>query len=123
MHHKAPVHGRMLDLGLLLLRLFTLFLVFHGVYKIRGSEGFIEGVSNFPVGSAAPELFGWMIILGQLFLPILIAIGLFTRTSAFMMALMIMMICMWLFVDLMSRDYTLLGEHGEFFGEGAPLYA
>lgn len=117
----GEAHGRMLDLGLLLLRLFTLALVFHGIAKVTNAAGFIGGLENFPVGSAAPGLFGWMIILGQLGLPVLIAIGLFTRPAAALLA--IMMIAIWLFVDFMSPDYTFLGEHGEIFGESALQYA
>ena len=117
----GEAHGRMLDIGLLLLRLFMLALVFHGFNKLTHASGFIGGLENFPVGRAAPELFGWMIILGQLALPILVAIGLFTRASAALIA--IMMIAIWIFVDFMSPDYSFLGEHGEIFGEGALLYA
>lgn len=117
----AEADPRGLDFGLLLLRLFTLALVFHGFNKITHAEGFIGGLENFPVGKLAPDLFGWMIILGQLALPILVAIGLFTRTAAALIA--IMMIAIWVFVDFMSPDYTFLGEHGEIFGESALQYA
>lgn len=120
-HHGGEAHGRLLDLGLLLLRLFTLALVFHGINKVQGAEGFIGALNNFPVGKEAPQLFGWMIILGQLALPILVAIGLFTRLSAALIA--IMMLAIWVFVDFMSPDYTFLGEHGEIFGESALQYA
>ncbi|XVX19145.1 DoxX family protein [Actinomycetota bacterium] len=117
----GEAHSRLLDVGLLLLRLFCLALVFHGINKITHASGFIGGLENFPVGKAAPTLFGWMIILGQIFLPLLVAIGLFTRWAAALIA--IMMVAIWIFVDFMSPDYSFLGEHGEVFGESALQYA
>lgn len=113
-------HNKMTDIGLLLFRVFTLMLTFHGVAKIS-SGTFVDVMGNFPVGSAAPFLFGWMIMLGQTFLPVLIALGFFTRISAGLMAVMKLSIV--LFVNVMSPDYTLLNETGGLTGESAMMFA
>lgn len=72
------------DVGLLALRLFTgLALAFaHGLGKFPPSERFIAGVAT--MGFPVPALFAWAAAGAELIGGILLAIGLFTRPSAFL---------------------------------------
>lgn len=114
------MHGRGLDFGLLLLRLTVLMLLPHGLAKAGDIEGFIRVVDDNLVGSQAPELFGWLIMLGQVALPVLIAIGLFTRPAAFLCAGM--MAAIWSLAIASRLDYTLLSNNGGLTGENALLF-
>lgn len=76
------------DLGLLVLRLGTLPLIFHGVHKLQGYSGFLGTLRGNSVGSIAPELFGIMVVAGQILLPIFIALGLFTRWCGLLLAIL-----------------------------------
>ena len=70
-------------LGLLLIRIFAglAMAVSHGWAKIPPSEGFIQRVGE--MGFPAPEFFAWSAGLSEFVGGIFIAIGLFTRPSAF----------------------------------------
>ena len=72
------------DAGLLVLRAFAgLALAFaHGLGKFPPSERFIAGVAT--MGFPAPALFAWAAAGAELIGGILLAIGLFTRPSAFL---------------------------------------
>ncbi len=78
--------NRLGDFGLLLLRLFTgLALSFaHGMGKVPPNEQFIQGVSN--LGFPMPYFFAWCAAFAEFFGGMLLAIGLFTRPSAFLIA-------------------------------------
>lgn len=76
------------DVGLLILRLSTLIMVLHGIKKATGYAGFVDGLREHAFGRIAPDVFGFLIVAGQLVLPVLIAVGLFTRLSALALAAM-----------------------------------
>lgn len=78
--------NRIGDFGLLLLRLFTgLALSFaHGIGKVPPSEQFIQGVGD--LGFPIPHVFAWCAAFAEFFGGMLLAIGLFTRPSAFLIA-------------------------------------
>ena len=117
---RDEIHAAGLDFGLLLLRLSTLLLLPHGIAKAQDLDGFIRAVDSNLVGSQAPELFAWMVLLGQLVLPVLIAVGLLTRPAAFACAAM--MTAIWGLVIATRLDYTLLSETGGLTGESALLF-
>ena len=114
------VHGSGLDFGLLLLRLTMLLLLPHGLAKAGDIDAFIRAVDGNVVGGQAPELFGWLIMLGQVALPVLIAVGLFTRPAAFLCAAM--MAAIWSLAVVSRLDYTLLSDTGGLTGENALLF-
>ena len=76
------------DVGLLILRLSTLIMVLHGIKKATGYAGFVDGLREHAFGRIAPDVFGFLIVAGQLVLPVLIAVGLFTRLSVLALAAM-----------------------------------
>lgn len=116
---EAHSHG--LDFGLLLFRLAGLPLVLHGVHKAADMPAFTTTVDTNVVGSQAPDFIAWLVMLAQVALPLLIAIGLFTRPAAFLLAAL--MVGIWTLVIFLRQDYTLLGDNGELTGESALLYA
>lgn len=123
----VEAHGRSLDLGLLLLRLAALPLVLHGAAKAVAMPGFTAAVADNLVGGQAPDLFAWLLMLGQVALPLLIAVGLFTRPAAFLLAAM--MATIWAFVVYLGGDYQVLDARpagaggGGLTGENVLLYA
>lgn len=116
----VEAHGRALDLGLLLLRLGCLALVFRGVHKAVDMPTFTREVSSNFIGGQAPDLFAWLVMLAQVALPVLIAIGLFTRPAAFLVAGL--MVTIWVFTVYLRLDYVPLGPDGELNGEVTLLY-
>lgn len=70
------------DVGLLLLRVTSgLFIAIgHGWGKITSPSDFIKGVDK--MGFPAPDILGWLAILGEFFGGILLALGLLTRPAA-----------------------------------------
>ncbi len=74
------------DVGLLLLRLATLPLILYGVHWLLNVSTFASVVGDSVVGQAAPYLFAWLTILAYLIVPILISLGLFTRWSGLILA-------------------------------------
>ena len=117
----VEAHGRSLDLGLLLLRLAGLPLVLHGAAKAVDMPAFTQVVADNLVGGQAPDLFAWLVMLGQVALPLLVAIGLFTRPAAFLLTAMAAAV--WVFMIYLSGDYRLLDGDGALTGENALLYA
>ena len=79
------------NLGLLLLRLCgVLMLGLHGWSKLAtfasgGGQGFVSAVAN--LGFPLPVVFAWGAVLAESVGALLIAVGLFTRTSAAMLAI------------------------------------
>lgn len=116
----VEAHGRGMDFGLLLLRLAGLMLVPHGVHKALDIPAFTEAVAANVVGAQAPDLFAWVVMLSQVVLPVLIALGLFTRPAAFLLSGL--MAAIWLLMVALRTDYAVLGQHGELTGENALLY-
>lgn len=114
------IHSRGLDFGLLLFRVGLLMLVLHGLHKAGDMSAFTAQVDSNFVGAQAPEFLAWMVMLGQVVLPVLIALGLFTRPAAFLCAAM--MVSIWALVIASRLDYRVLDEHGALTGETALLY-
>jgi putative oxidoreductase len=74
------------DLSLSLLRVFTglSLALAHGLGKVPPSAGFIEHTAD--LGFPLPILFGWLAGLSELVGALFLAVGLFTRPAAFMIA-------------------------------------
>lgn len=121
--YAAPAvtaHRRGIDFGLVVLRLAGLGLVLHGLDKATDMPAFTQDVEATLLGDQAPEFFAWLVMLGQVALPLLIAVGLFTRPAAFLVAAM--MAAVWVLGVGLQPGYTLLDEQGELTGEPALLY-
>ncbi|VAW28050.1 hypothetical protein MNBD_BACTEROID06-728 [hydrothermal vent metagenome] len=79
-------NSNLADLSLAALRVFiglSLMLV-HGAGKIPVSEGFIEHIAS--LGFPMPMVFAWLAALSEYVGALLLALGLFTRPAAFMVA-------------------------------------
>ncbi len=105
------------DFGLLLLRVLPVTMFLHGLSKIQGFTGFRDSVAQNSFGALAPDLFAYMVVAGQLALPILILLGLLTRISGLLMA--IMMAFIWFTTQL---PQGLLDNRGGLIGEAAYLF-
>lgn len=116
----VEAHGRGVDFGLLLLRLATLTLVPHGLHKAFDMPAFTREVAGTFVGGQAPDVVAWVVMLGQVALPVLIAVGLFTRPAAFLVAAMMAVI--WALMVAARIDYVPLAPDGGLTGENALLY-
>jgi putative oxidoreductase len=114
------LHSRGLDFGLLLLRLGLLLLLAHGVAKAVDMPAFARQVDGNLVGAQAPELFAWTVMVGQVALPVLVAVGLFTRPAAFLLAAS--MAAIWVLEIFLRGDYRPLTDDGSLTGEPALLY-
>ncbi len=114
------MHNRGLDFGLLLLRLGLLLLLPHGVAKAVDMPAFVRQVDANVLGAQAPELFAWMIMIGQVALPVLVAVGLFTRPAAFLVAAA--MATTWVLEVYLRLGYVPLTDDGAPTGEAALLY-
>lgn len=111
-------HENVRSLGLLVLRLGTLAIFLHGWHKLHGYQGFVKFLGTAPVGELAPELFGFLVVAGQLLLGIALALGIFTRWSGLWLA------CMFAFIILAVNIPTqgLLGEAGGLSFEPSLFY-
>lgn len=117
---RPEAHGRGLDFGLLVLRLGSLLLLPHGWAKASDMDAFIDVVADNVVGAAAPELVAWLVVLGQLGLPVLLAAGVFTRPAAFAAAAL--MTGIWALAVVTRLDYAVLSATGGLTGESALLF-
>ena len=74
------------DVGLMLLRGFVglAMALTHGLGKVRNPSGIIQGAAA--LGFPAPTLFGWAAALSEFAGGLLLAFGLLTRPSAFLIA-------------------------------------
>lgn len=71
--------------GKLILRVSVAFLMlFHGYAKIVNG---IEGIKLLTTKAGLPEFFAYGVYLGEVFFPILIILGLFTRLSSLFLAI------------------------------------
>lgn len=120
LHGPVEAHGHSLDLGLLLLRLAGLPMVLHGVDKAVDMPAFTRTVDANLIGGQAPDFIAWIIMLGQVALPILVAVGLFTRPAAFLLAAMAA--AAWIVGVYLRVGYEPLGSSGELTGEPTLLY-
>jgi putative oxidoreductase len=70
------------DFGKLVLRLVLgLLVLLHGIAKIKGGVGFLTPMVQ---GIGLPPWFAYGVFLGEVLGPILVILGLFTRTGAFL---------------------------------------
>lgn len=105
------------DFGLLLLRLLSAVMFLHGLAKVTGYTGFRNGVAQNSFGALAPDLFAILVVAGQLILPIAIAVGLITRLSGLLLA--VMMAVIWVLYGLADGPFD---DSGGIAGESAYLY-
>jgi putative oxidoreductase len=72
------------DEGKLLLRVvLALMLLFHGISKLSGGIGPIQGMLQ---GAGLPAIFGYGVYIGEVVAPLLMLVGLFTRAAALIVA-------------------------------------
>jgi len=78
--------SRLADFGLLILRVYTgvVFVVMHGWVKFQNPSQIMQGTEA--MGFPAPKFFGGMAIFAELVGGALLAVGLFTRPAAFLIA-------------------------------------
>lgn len=106
------------DFGLLLLRVLPVIMFLHGLRKASNFSGFRDTVAGNSFGALAPDVFAIMVVAGQLILPILIAIGLLTRLSALLMA--VMMAFVWVLTQLPNG--LIDARTGGIVGEAAIMF-
>lgn len=81
----TPVSTSHDDLGKLILRIvLAVLLLFHGLSKIGGGIGFIEGMLE---KAGLPGVFGYLVYVGEVLAPLLILVGVFTRLAAAVVAI------------------------------------
>lgn len=115
--------SRVLNFGLVLLRLLPGFILFHGISKLTKWPAIVETVGSKPIGELAPTFFGFLIVAGEIVLPILVGFGIFTRISAFLESLMMLFI--WLLVPVagsFAEGGGLFGASGGLVGENAVAF-
>ena len=111
------------DVGLLLLRIAMLSLVVSGVGMLSNQAGTVESMAKAPISSAAPEFFAIIIPLGQVILPILIAVGLFTRGSGLLVAIMFVGIMFLVEAQGQVANLFAVNEYGSLqIGSGLPFF-
>ncbi len=72
------------DLGKLVLRVsIAVLMLFHGFKKISGGIG---GIKGLVVKGGFPEFLAYGVYVGEIIVPVLLILGLFTRLSAFVFA-------------------------------------
>ena len=77
---------RFTDVGLLLLRLMTLPLLLRGLYQLLHLGPLTEQMRRLPLLSQAPDLAAVAVGAAGVVLPVLLAVGLFTRVAALLLA-------------------------------------
>lgn len=111
-------HSTAGEAGLVILRVISLCLLLHGFHKLHGFAAFRDGLSEVAVGSIAPTLIGSLVVFLQIVLPVLLFIGLFTRWSGLILAVMFAFII--LAVNVPSAGW--IGQQGGLSFEAALLY-
>lgn len=106
------------DIGLLILRVMNIVMFLHGWAKLTNYSGFRQTVASNSFGALAPDLFAILVVAGQLALPIVIAVGLFTRIAGLLQA--IMMAIIWVLFPLSAG--LINAETGGINGESAYLF-
>lgn len=85
MQTTAAVRRNHDDLGKLILRIvLAALLLFHGLAKLGGGVGFIEGMLQ---KAGLPAVFAYGVYIGEVLAPLLILAGLFTRAAALVVAI------------------------------------
>ena len=106
------------DIGLLILRVMNIVMFLHGLAKATGYGTFRQTVAANSVGALAPDLFAILVMVGQLVLPIAIALGFLTRLAGLLQA--IMMAVIWVLFPLAGG--LLDARTGGINGESAYLF-
>ncbi|TWT54372.1 putative oxidoreductase CatD [Rubripirellula amarantea] len=104
------------DLGKLVLRV-TIggLMLLHGLAKLKSGVGGIEGMLE---GKGLPTFIAYGVYVGEIVVPILMALGVFTRISALIFAFN-MVVAIYL---AHAGDLFSLGDHGGWAVELAGLY-
>src|SRR5688500_8603073 len=69
------------DFGKLVLRLaLGILILFHGIAKLQGGIGFLSPILN---GVGLPPWVGYGVYVGEVLGPVMVILGVFTRTGAF----------------------------------------
>lgn len=85
----ARMHNRPLtDVGLLVLRLFSLPLMLQGIYHVGEFGALVDDLRGVLPGQMASEAVAVGVILGQLLLPPLVGVGFLTRLAALAQAVL-----------------------------------
>jgi putative oxidoreductase len=85
MQTTTPVRTSHDDLGKLILRVvLAVLLLFHGLSKLAGGVGFIDGMLQ---KAGLPAIFAYGVYIGEVLAPLLILVGLFTRAAAAVVAI------------------------------------
>lgn len=106
------------DIGLLVLRIGTLPLIMHGWAKLTNFEGFAGGaMANIGLTSIAPTFFAFLVVAGQILLPIFIMAGLFTRWSGLLQAVLFFFI-----IVMVNIPGGMWSEHGGFSFDSSLYY-
>lgn len=94
------------DLGKLVLRLtLGILLILHGVAKLKGGVGWLEGSL---VGKGLPGMLAYGVYLGEVLAPLFLILGLFTRLGA-----LLVMVNMMFAIGLMHMSQLfMLGQSG-----------
>lgn len=104
------------DLGKFILRVsFGLMFLLHGIHKIFGGTEFIQGLFE---QHGLPAFFAYGVYLGEVVVPILIILGLFTRLSAIIWIGTSLMV-IWL---MHADDLFTVNKVGAWAAEGIGVY-
>ena len=103
----ATVYGNQGDAGRLVLRVaLGVLILFHGVAKITGGNGFVTGALA-KVG--LPEWVAYGVYIGEVLAPVLLIVGAWTRPAALVVAFN-MIVAVWLVLG--SRLFTIAKTGG-----------
>ena len=103
----ATVYGNQGDAGRLVLRVaLGVLILFHGVAKITGGNGFVTGALA-KVG--LPEWVAYGVYIGEVLAPLLLIVGAWTRPAALIVAFN-MIVAVWLVLG--SRLFTIAKTGG-----------
>ena len=103
----ATVYGNQGDAGRLVLRVaLGVLILFHGVAKITGGNGFVTGALA-KVG--VPEWVAYGVYIGEVLAPLLLIVGAWTRPAALVVAFN-MIVAVWLVLG--SRLFTIAKTGG-----------
>jgi putative oxidoreductase len=104
------------DLGILILRIsMSLLMLFHGIGKLQGGLGFIQGML---AAKGLPGFIAYGVIVGEILAPLAILIGFRTRVAAAIYALNMLVA----FLMVHTSQFFMLSETGGWALELLGLY-
>lgn len=104
------------DLGKLILRVsFGFMFLLHGIHKIYGGTEFIQGLF---VNHGLPAFFAYGVYLGEVVVPVLVILGLFTRLSSIIW-IGTCLVVIWL---MHADNLFTLNKFGAWAAEGIGVY-